>query len=479
MEIVGLRRGGMTARATDGVERLGRGDDRAARHSVYIVALRVAKASRKELHVPPRASTEPTIALLPWGDIGHDFLDRLGISLDEFRDAFVGSWMFGYVEALRAAGVATVIVCPTTSVTRPRTDVHRPTGARLVLLPAPRGFATLRRLALRGRVEGRRDPVTITRAVAAHVSPFLSTPPVRLRRVLRDEQCSAVLCQDYENPRFDVCVAVGRRAGIPVFASFQGGDEQHSLLERWSRRRALAACAGLVIAPEAEVERVERVYRLPASKVARVMNPVDARLWGEGDRSAGRAAFGVPKDALVVAWHGQVQLRRKGLDTLLDAWGSVTSARPGVDLRLVLVGSGEDLGEVHMRVSGQSLQGVHVVESWVRDPRRLADLLAAADVYAFPSRHEGLAVAPLEALAAGLPVIASDARGAGDAVGDAGLVVPAGDATALAAAIGSLLDDPERRALLGRRARARVAERYSLQAVGAALRAFLLAEDGR
>jgi glycosyltransferase involved in cell wall biosynthesis len=54
-----------------------------------------------------------------------------------------------------------------------------------------------------------------------------------------------------------------------------------------------------------------------------------------------------------------------------------------------------------------------------------------------------------------------------------------GDEYALAAAIGSLLDDPGRRAVLGRRARARVAERYSLEAVGAALHAFLLAENGR
>ena len=386
--------------------------------------------------------------------------------------------MFGYVEALRTAGVATVIVCPTTSVARPRTEVHRPTGARLVLLPATRGFATLRRLALRGRVEGRRDPVTIGRAVAAHAAPFLSTPPLRLRRVLRDERCSALLCQDYENPRFDVCVAVGRVAGIPVFGTFQGGDEQHSRLERWSRPRALASCAGLVVGPDAEAERVTRVHGVSAEKLARVMNPVDAALWGSGDRAAGRAELDIPEDTLVVAWHGQVQLRRKGLDTLLDAWAGLT-AGPAVDLRLVLVGSGEDVGEVRRRIEALGLRGVHVVESWVQDRRRLADLLAAADVYAFPSRHEGLAVAPLEALASGLPVVASDARGAGEAVGDAGLVVPVGDERALAAAIGSLLDDPGRRAVLGRRARARVAERYSLEAVGAALQAFLLAENGR
>ncbi len=382
--------------------------------------------------------------------------------------------MFGYVEALRTAGVATVIVCPTTGVSRVRTEAHRPTGARLVFVPAPRGFATVRRWALDGRLEGRRNPLTLARAVAAHLAPYLSTPPRLLSRVLREERCAAVLCQDYENPRFDVCVAVGARAGTPVFGTFQGGDEQHSRLERWTRPHALRRCAGLVVAPDAETERLSRRYGLPADKLARIPNPVDTTLWGGGDRKAGRAALGIPSDAEVVAWHGQVQLWRKGLDTLLDAWAPLARAQAESERRLVLVGSGEDLPEVRRRIESESLPGVHVVDAWVHDRRRLADLLAAADVYAFPSRHEGLAVAPIEALAAGLPVVASDARGAADVVGDAGLVVPTGDAAALAGAIGELLADPGRRAELGRRARARADERYSLAAVGAALRSFLL-----
>jgi glycosyltransferase involved in cell wall biosynthesis len=382
--------------------------------------------------------------------------------------------MFGYVEALRTAGVATVIVCPTTGVSRVRTEAHRPTGARLVFVPAPRGFATVRRWALDGRLEGRRNPLTLARAVAAHLAPYLSTPPRLLSRVLREERCAAVLCQDYENPRFDVCVAVGARAGTPVFGTFQGGDEQHSRLERWTRPHALRRCAGLVVAPDAETERLSRRYGLPADKLARIPNPVDTTLWGGGDRKAGRAALGIPSDAEVVAWHGQVQLWRKGLDTLLDAWAPLARAQAESERRLVLVGSGEDLPEVRRRIEGESLPGVHVVDAWVHDRRRLADLLAAADVYAFPSRHEGLAVAPIEALAAGLPVVASDARGVADVVGGAGLVVPTGDAAALAGAIGELLADPGRRAELGRRARARADERYSLAAVGAALRSFLL-----
>ena len=71
-------------------------------------------------------------------------------------------------------------------------------------------------------------------------------------------------------------------------------------------------------------------------------------------------------------------------------------------------------------------------------------MLSAADVYVFPSRHEGLPVAPLEAMACGLPVVAADATGVEDVVGDTGLVVPRGDVDALAVALDDLLADVER-----------------------------------
>ena len=83
-------------------------------------------------------------------------------------------------------------------------------------------------------------------------------------------------------------------------------------------------------------------------------------------------------------------------------------------------------------------------------------------------------MAPLEAMACGLPVVGADATGVADVVGDAGIVVPREDADALARALGELLDDAPRRAELARRARRRVEERFGLEPVGAALRAFLV-----
>lgn len=427
--------------------------------------------------IPRSTARRPTVALLPWGDVFHDFLDRLGVSFEQLRDEFTGSWMFGYAAALATAGVRTVVVCPTSRVRERVEAVHGPTGADLVLLPTPRAHAFLRSHALHGRLDGRREPRVLARAAAAHVAPYLGTPPIALARLLRREDCDALLCQEYEDPRFDVCVAVGKTTGMPVFATFQGADYRLSKLESALRPLAIRACAGLVVGARDELERVRSAYRLPESKLARIVNPIDIAAWTPTAREAARRELDIPADAVLVAWHGQVQLWRKGLDVLLEAWRDITKARPDTDLRLVLVGGGEDVAEVRRRIEALELRGVRLLAEWVRDRDRLRGILSAADVYAFPSRHEGLPVSPVEAMACGLPVVGADASGVADVVGGTGVVVPRGDVRALAQALGDLLDDQPRRTELGRRARERVKDLFSLEAVGAQLRGFLL--DGR
>jgi len=435
------------------------------RHAVYIVALGRDVAS----DIAHRGARPPTVALLPWGDVFVDFLDRLGVSFDELREEFVGSWMFGYAAALATAGVRTLIVCPTSRVDERVQAIHAPTGAELHLLPTSRAYAALRARRLDGRLDGRRNPRAVGRALATHVAPYLGTPPRALLRLLRAEGCGALLSQEYEDPRFDVCVAVGRRAGVPVFGTFQGADYQVSRLERPVRPRSIRASAGLIVGARRELERVRDAYDVPARKLAHIPNPVDTELWRPVDGAAARVQLGIPDSALVVAWHGQVQLERKGLDVLFDAWARLDDED---ERHLVLVGSGEDSDEVARRAS--AARDVHVLDGWVQDRLRMRAILSAADVYAFPSRHEGLPVAPLEAMACGLPVVGADANGVEDVVGDAGTVVPRGDVDALALALRDLLADGERRAELGQRARRRAEEHFALEPVGAALRSFLL-----
>jgi starch synthase len=120
------------------------------------------------------------------------------------------------------------------------------------------------------------------------------------------------------------------------------------------------------------------------------------------------------------------------------------------------------------------------VDEYVRDRTAIQRYLSAADVYTLPSRHEGFPVAPIEAMASGLPVVAADAPGVPDILegGEAsgGIVVPRGDATALAEALGRLLDDEAWGHELGKRARYRVENYFSLEAIGKQLREFMFSE---
>ena len=96
--------------------------------------------------------------------------------------------------------------------------------------------------------------------------------------------------------------------------------------------------------------------------------------------------------------------------------------------------------------------------------------LSAADLYVLPSRIEGFPVAPLEAMACGLPVVGSDIPAMQDIIANlrdcGGLVVPRGDSVALAKAITGLLDRPKLCRALGRRARRNVEARFSIESVG-------------
>ncbi|MER8268148.1 glycosyltransferase [Streptomyces griseus] len=167
---------------------------------------------------------------------------------------------------------------------------------------------------------------------------------------------------------------------------------------------------------------------------------------GGGDRAEARASLPLPRgadaDAPLVVCVGRLT-RQKGQDVLLRAWRRM----PVAGARLVLVGDGPDREGLEASAPpGVQFTGAREdVRPWIR----------AADVLVLPSRWEGMALAPLEAMACGRPVVLTDVNGARESLPpghEEHCLVPPEDPEALAAALTALLADPELRASLSRRA---------------------------
>jgi starch synthase len=236
-------------------------------------------------------------------------------------------------------------------------------------------------------------------------------------------------------------------------------------------------CYGFITGSANEAQRLLNGYGLAKTKVAQIPNPIDTDEWQAQDKMLARESLSIPVDAVVVMWHGRTDFHRKGLDVLLQAWKAVYEARGSQSLRLLLVGSGADAAQLRMAVADLGVQGIRWLDHYVSDRERIRTYLSAADLFVFPSRHEGFAVAPLEAMACGLPLVSTDAGGMADVLergeADGGVLVPREDSHALSSALGRLIDDEKLRQQIGLNARQRIEAKYSLEAVGSELVAFI------
>ncbi|MGC0409706.1 glycosyltransferase involved in cell wall biosynthesis [Streptomyces sp. SAI-195] len=234
--------------------------------------------------------------------------------------------------------------------------------------------------------------------------------------------------------------------------------------ERWSARWT----ARTVCVSEAERLRGARSgLRGPWAVIPNGVDlarfPADAPEYARHDPAGPRLRHGVAPDAPLVVCVGRL-CPQKGQDVLLSAWESVLARVPGA--RLVLVGDGPDRARLAARAPASVLFAGAVADAagWYR----------AADLVVLPSRWEGMALAPLESMACGRPVVVTDVDGAREALPHALVphcLVPPGDPTALADAATALLLDAPLRASLGRQGRAHVRSAHDVRQTTAAVMA--------
>jgi glycosyltransferase involved in cell wall biosynthesis len=173
------------------------------------------------------------------------------------------------------------------------------------------------------------------------------------------------------------------------------------------------------------------------------------------DRLAARRALALPVDGTVVGWVGRLT-HEKGADVLLDAFASAPALPP----RLSIVGAGPELDALQVQARSRGLEGRVQWHGFVPDA---GQLLSAFDVFVLSSRTEGTPIALFEAMAAGVPIVATSVGGVPDVITDAeALLVPPEDPLALATAIRRVVDDPRVAAQRAAAARLRLAEKFAV-----------------
>ncbi len=233
----------------------------------------------------------------------------------------------------------------------------------------------------------------------------------------------------------------------------------HGPLRRW----LYASVVDAVVAISNGVRDVVLETGVDPSRVHVIHDGVDAARLAlaraRARRDAARSALGIAREALCGLTSASLH-RRKGQDVLIDALGRLDTS--GLTGPLVWLLAGEGPESAALAAKARAVAGVEI--RLVGQLTPIEQALAAADIFCLPSRKEGLGVALLEAMAAGLPVVASAVGGMREAVvdGESGLLVPPEDPQALAEALGVLLCAPERRAQLGNAARARVRAEFDV-----------------
>jgi glycosyltransferase involved in cell wall biosynthesis len=175
-------------------------------------------------------------------------------------------------------------------------------------------------------------------------------------------------------------------------------------------------------------------------------------------RAEVRAALGLPEDRVVgIDVAGLIHV--KGHDVLVDALASLRDE--GTPVTILVAGEGEEEARIQQRIRDRGLGPDHIRMLGFRTD--VTDLLAACDFFVLSSRLEGLSLAVLEAMAQRLPVLISRVGGNPEIIDDGveGLLLPANDPVALAAAIKKLGADPALRRRLGEAGHRRVLRDFS------------------
>lgn len=279
---------------------------------------------------------------------------------------------------------------------------------------------------------------------------------LRLRALLRANRFDVA---HFHTARAHALAPFARGAARALIVTRRMDYRPNRIFARWLFNRAVDGVAAISPAVADALESAG----VPRAEIAIIPSGVDCERFRPptaSERCAARARFALEESDAVVGAIGALE-PRKGHRELIDAMAALKTARP---LICLIAGDGGLRGELGAQIDRLGVAHKVRLLGRLEDPR---ELLWALDIFAMPSLKEGLGVAALEAMACGLPVVASRTGGLADLIEDGrtGMLVAPGVAGALADGIAALADAPARRAEIGSAAAARVRSDYTMAAM--------------
>ena len=285
--------------------------------------------------------------------------------------------------------------------------------------------------------------------------------PLRLARLFRRTRTDVVHTRNAE--AFFYGVLAAKLAGVRRVVHSEHGRVLPDTRRRMAAQRLLLRFTDAAFAVSEQLRR-DLVSHLGVceGRFEVIYNGVDVARVARADRASARRALGAAADELVVGSVGRlVPVKNYGLLVRAFARVAGATARP---MRLVLIGDGPERASL---AAAAEAHGVAARTALLGHREDVAELLVGLDAFVLPSVSEGMSNTLLEAMAAGVPVVASDVGGNREIVADgrSGLLFASGDEAQLAAHLRGLLEDPGRRAQLGSAGHDRVVREFSMNAM--------------
>lgn len=265
-------------------------------------------------------------------------------------------------------------------------------------------------------------------------------------------------------PTAAASLAVARSMGVPILVSTRGSDVhtnpyRNKGIARHSRK-AIAECDRVIAVSQQLAGEVLKLGQ-PRFPVRVVRNGVDMQVFRpRADKQLVRGTLGLPRNGIGICMVGRLVIE-KGIGELLTAFGDLVAEYEGTDVWLTIVGDGPARRLTEDWVRGQGLEH-RVFLAGARPHAEIADWIGACDILVLPTYREGLPNVVLEAMACGLPVVATEVGGIPEAVGPGtAILVPPRQAPRLASALGSLISSSSLRESLGSAGLERVREKFS------------------